>query len=383
MKIGLALSGGGTRAVAFHLGVLRRLAKANLLEQVAKLSTVSGGSLAAAVVFSHSGLRWPTSTAYCEALFPSLERMLTGVGLFDLGTIASSPRQWPRILSNRAGIVADLLQRRWAVRGRLDELPTAPEWLINTTCVETGKNWRFSKLAMGDWAFGHHYSPTVAIAEAAAASAAVPYVIGALRLKVPADGWYAIDPANEQALGRKEPAFGSIKLWDGGAYENLGLEPLYKIGRGMIGCDFIVVSDASAPLPVTGNSSAVALLRGNLSSPRLFDISSEQIRSLRTRMFVHALRSGEAEGALIRMGNSVRDIDIRASRERAREDYAAFQSDLEVSAAFKHPTNLSALSSAAFERVARHGFEVADATLTAYCAPLAPLSIEWQPVAVA
>ncbi len=378
----MALSGGGTRAVAFHLGVLRRLAQGRLFEQVAKLSTVSGGSLAAAVVFGQSGLRWPTSAAYCDTSFPSLERMLTSTGLFDFAAVVSSPRQWPRLLHNRAGILADLLQQRWSVRGRLDELPMEPEWLINTTCVETGRNWRFSKLVMGDWVFGHHFTPTVRIAEAAAASAAVPYAVGALRLDVPDYGWYSIDPTNDQPLGRKEPAFSSIRLWDGGAYENLGLEPLYKIGRGMIGCDFIIVSDASAPLPVPGSSPAFALLRGNLSSPRLFDIASDQIRSLRSRVFVHALMNGEAKGALIRMGNSVRDIDIQTSRDRARKDYAAFQPDLDVSAAFKYPTNLSALSLAAFQRLARHGFEVADATLTAYCAPLAPSSIEWQPVTI-
>lgn len=43
MRIGLALSGGGTRAAVFHLGVLRRLAVDGRLEQITKLSTVSGG----------------------------------------------------------------------------------------------------------------------------------------------------------------------------------------------------------------------------------------------------------------------------------------------------------------------------------------------------
>src|SRR5262245_44643696 len=45
---GLALSGGGFRAAAFHLGVLRRLRELGLLHQVDLLSTVSGGSITGA-----------------------------------------------------------------------------------------------------------------------------------------------------------------------------------------------------------------------------------------------------------------------------------------------------------------------------------------------
>jgi predicted acylesterase/phospholipase RssA len=48
-KLGLALSGGGFRASFFHLGVLRRLAELDVLRHVEVLSTVSGGSILAAL----------------------------------------------------------------------------------------------------------------------------------------------------------------------------------------------------------------------------------------------------------------------------------------------------------------------------------------------
>jgi NTE family protein len=47
-KIGLALSGGGYRAAAFHLGVFSKLNKLNLLEHIDVISTISGGSIAGA-----------------------------------------------------------------------------------------------------------------------------------------------------------------------------------------------------------------------------------------------------------------------------------------------------------------------------------------------
>ena len=54
-KIGLALSGGGARAIAFHLGCLRALNQLGLLDRVAVLSTVSGGSIIGAYFHLHHG----------------------------------------------------------------------------------------------------------------------------------------------------------------------------------------------------------------------------------------------------------------------------------------------------------------------------------------
>ena len=44
-KIGLALSGGGSRAIAFHLGCLRTLKNYEILDKVEVMSSVSGGSI--------------------------------------------------------------------------------------------------------------------------------------------------------------------------------------------------------------------------------------------------------------------------------------------------------------------------------------------------
>src|SRR5712671_6438007 len=54
-KIGLALSGGGSRAIAFHLGCLRALERLGFLDRVTVLSTVSGGSVIGAYFHAHRG----------------------------------------------------------------------------------------------------------------------------------------------------------------------------------------------------------------------------------------------------------------------------------------------------------------------------------------
>lgn len=52
-RIGLALSGGGYRAAAYHIGTLRALHKLNLLNNIDVISSVSGGSIIAAYYMLH------------------------------------------------------------------------------------------------------------------------------------------------------------------------------------------------------------------------------------------------------------------------------------------------------------------------------------------
>lgn len=368
-NLGLALSGGGVRAAVFHLGVLRYLAERGVMERVTHLSTVLGGSLIVAAVITTSGMKWPGSPCYLESVYPALRQLLTTRDLFSLGAlgIGGMIRQNFRLLSRRADILVDPLRQQWKISGSLMDLPETPVWWINATCLETGKNWRFSKREMGDWQFGRHYEPPFGLASAVVASAAVPYAIGALRFELPRTGWYATDPATRKPLHGIRPTLDAVHLWDGGAYENLGLEPLFKVGRGLVGCDFLICSDASGPLSTgltTGHFRNI--LRGRLASPRLFDISSDQIRALRSRMFVDALMRGEVKGVLLRMGNSTRHLDLKSGRAAAPEEYDDSLSEDDVAIAATHPTDLSALSIAAFDRIARHGSEVAERTLATY-----------------
>jgi hypothetical protein len=78
MRLGLALSGGGTRAAIFHLGVLARFAKGGFLESVSKTLTVSGGSLVTALIISYADLKWPSSKQYLEKTYPALRALFDG-----------------------------------------------------------------------------------------------------------------------------------------------------------------------------------------------------------------------------------------------------------------------------------------------------------------
>lgn len=381
--IGLSLSGGGVRASVFHLGVLRRLAVEGRLENVSVLSTVSGGSLITAAIFAHSDMRWPTSEAYLSNVYPRLRQIITTTSLFAFDAVGWTGllRHNARLLTDRAGLLALFLNERWGVTGSLVDIPDAPTWYVNTTCLETGKNWRFSKREMGDWQFGRHYNPPFEIAEAAAASAAVPYAVGALRLNLPSEGWHRTDGATRAPLSPCKPPSSSVGLWDGGVYENLGLEAIFKPGEGLRECDFLICSDASGPLKPMERGPLRSLLKGQLWSPRLFDVASDQIRALRARIVIGDFERKLVAGVYLRMGNTVRDIDVKLGRERRPADYDAYQSDEEGRLALQQPTDLNRLAEPIFDRIARHGFEVAEATFSARATTIFPSLYTWKQAA--
>jgi NTE family protein len=292
------------------------------------------------------------------SVYPALRRRLTAADLFSLKSIGWSGLAEFRLglIRGRAEILATMLERIWGVSGRLADLPDAPEWLINATCIDTGKNWRFSKREMGDWTFGRHYAPDVLVSVAVAASAAVPYAIGAMPLVLPATGWWETDPATRGQVRSKTPPKTRVRLWDGGAYDNMGLE-------------------APGPLRPPGGSHVAARLRGGLSSPRLFDVAGDQIRALRSRMLIADIASGTVEGVLLR--NSVRAIDVKSGKTKPPTFYDAFQTDEQAELALRYPTDLKAPSETQFDMLARHGFEIADATLTTYVPARFPRSSSW------
>ncbi|WP_202615399.1 hypothetical protein [Rhizobium deserti] len=102
------------------------------------------------------------------------------------------------------------------------------------------------------------------------------------------------------------------------------------------------------------------MLQGRVNSPRLFDIASDQIRALRSRMLMGSILRGEVKGVLIRMGVSMRQFGMEpaALAERLTDEQSAVS--------LNYPTNLTKVWEDDFDLLSRHGAEVCEATLVAY-----------------
>lgn len=343
--IALALSGGGIRAMVFHLGVLQCLAEKQLLEQVSHVSTVSGGSLILGLIFQESGMKWPSSLEYLQDILPALKKKLCSHSLIG-GMVRQLryPRNLPYLFS-RANLVAGALREEWGVSGQLKDLPVSPEWSINGTTAETGKRFRFKRNDLGDYMIGYASTNSFALAEALAVSAAFPGGIGPLVFNVKGFEWKKRDWHEPlEAAKVVEPPYDRLHLYDGGVYDNLGLEPFFDTGTGNIKTEFpvgtsIIASDAGAPL-----AQGFSYFKLNpWRMKRVADIMSDQSRALRIRTFINYVKSGTGRGSYLYIREP-----ITHERDCISADFAS-----------NFPTTLRQLTESEFDKILIHGNKVA------------------------
>ena len=319
MKIGISLSGGGIRAVIFHLGVLARIAKSNLLEDITFISSVSGGSLLIGLIFSNSKYIWPSSINYLEDTVPRIKKKLTSLNL----EIESLKYIYYALYGGLANSLGKAIQKKWNIDKNLSDLPDVPRWSLCATSYETGKNWRFSKYRMGDYKTNYVINPDYPIAYAMAASAAYPGLIGPLTIHTRKYSWFSLsfDDFNEvnEEIKLSSCKYKQVHLWDGGLYENTGLEALYKPNKGLRKeIDFIIVSDASNPFKQVKSSILSNFIRNPI---RLIEIPMDQVRSLRARQIIEFLnRKFTIEnlqiGAYLKIGNTNQYIFNQAGKKK-------------------------------------------------------------------
>ncbi len=251
--VALALSGGGFRAVAFHLGCLRALRDRGLLDRVNLISAASGGALLAAMyaysaegldefdarvmellrsgitprvvrraVFSRrAGQALATGmTAGVVALYALGLRSIAGI-LSMTGALSRTRRSsfdrlgpaFPRTHS-RTTAFADVL-RSVLGTARMGDMPRPGlNIIINATELRTGTAFRFGNRESGSWRLGYVQENDIEVAEAVAASAAYPTLLPAI------DRHFEL--VGRDGNVRRE----RVVLSDGGIYDNLATSAL-------------------------------------------------------------------------------------------------------------------------------------------------------------
>lgn len=250
----LALSGGGSRAIAFHLGCLRALHDRDLLKKVKVISTVSGGSVIGAcfayldVEFAEFDkrivgiLRKGFNRSIARSLFFSQETpkifatiLCTAIPTFGLGSVRIVLRfirlitglptkgleSWLAFLSRALPIWGSLTTAfenalRRTVFGNTkicDVSRPGVEVVINACDLKTGTAFRFGSQTSGGWRYGRIVGNDIFVAKAVAASAAFPLLL---------------PPLIEQFSFERAGAVTTKKvvLTDGGVFDNLGVTVL-------------------------------------------------------------------------------------------------------------------------------------------------------------
>ncbi|MBI2214871.1 MAG: patatin-like phospholipase family protein [Acidobacteria bacterium] len=338
--VALCLSGGGYRAMLFHVGALWRLNEAGWLPRLDRVSSVSGGSIAAAML----GLTWSRLELGTAGRSAKFEELMVA----PLRRIASVTIDLPAIargLITPGTSISDRIEKSYRKhlfgKATLQDLPDRPRFVINATNMQSGALWRFMKPYMRDYRVGQVRSPKVSLALAVAASSAFPPFLGPVRLTIdprdlaPSDGFEDL---------HREPFTSEVVLCDGGVYDNLGLETAWKRYR------TILVSDAGGRLgPEPDPHSEWAG-----QSRRVMDLVDNQVRCLRKRQVVSSLRRGKRKGAY---------WGIRSDIAHFRLDDAIGCPHAATMQLAEVETRLAAMPDLLQERLINWGYAVCDAAM--------------------
>lgn len=343
--IALCLSGGGYRAMVFHLGVLWRLNDAGLLPRLDRISSVSGGSITAAVL----GLKWSrlqfnggqvARNLAAEVIAP-VRRLAAKT--IDEGSILGGMFSFGSTIGEK---IEGAYRKYLFGDATLQNLPVRPRFVINATNVQSGVLWRFMKPYMRDYRVGEVRTPRIPLAQAVAASSAFPPVLSPVRLELEHDQF---TPKTGLDLQR-EPFTTDVVLTDGGVYDNLGLETAWKRYK------TILVSDAGGQMkPEEEPKSDWAR-----HSIRVLDVIDNQVRSLRKRQLIESYIDGVRQGAYWGVRTNIADYQLSNPLP------CPFARTLALA---ETPTRLKRLDANLQERLVNWGFAVCDAALRKHFDP--------------
>jgi len=251
-RLGLALSGGGFRAAAFHLGVFRKLKELGLLDKIDLLSCVSGGSIAGAFL----ALNWGKADT-----LDRLERYLATRSIAVVSVLGGllDPT------ASRVDWLADSYDNDLFDEQTLAGLAGGPRVYLNTTNLATGNLFFFvagggNPEEMGDWELGVQSASAIRISRAVAASSSFPPVFNPVVL------------TRDEYAPKGDVEY--VTLTDGGVYDNLGVNPLLRVERNAL--DYAIVSDGGKPFATNDRPTESGL--GVLKE--MINVLMEQVRGL-------------------------------------------------------------------------------------------------------
>ena len=324
--------------MVFHVGAIWRLHQTGLLAKVNRISSVSGGSITAGVL----ALKWKDVSSECAHSSSSFIRAVVdpiralASETIDAGAVILGIAL-PGRISDR---VAAAYKRHLFGDATLQDLPDEPRFVINATNVQSGALWRFMKPYMRDYRVGEVKQPIIPLAQAVAASSAFAPILSPFEMR--------LDPktfTENSGQDLQRPPFTSkVLLTDGGVYDNLGLETVWKR------YDTVLVSDGGAKIQAEEEPKSDWARH----SYRVFTMVDDQVRSLRKRQTIDAFKLGARKGAYWGIRTDIGDYQLSSALP------CPHAQTMELA---KIPTRLKRLDDHQQERLINWGYAACDAAL--------------------
>ncbi len=354
---GLCLSGGGYRAALFHLGAVRRLNELGILGTARTISGVSGGSIVATLL-SDPRLVWPDEPGGESLVVQGFDELVAEPLLELTRHNVRTPALLSKLLPQRwlvrdaaVRALADRFARHlpWWSRALRDNGADGPAIVIGATEVGYGVDWVFMdpdaarpQGRIGDYRVGYAVPPVgLRLADSVAASCAFPPFFAPMRLSAEDLGLTGGHRGQESAQARSS-ILADVQLADGGVYDNLGLEPVWKDHAAVLVSDGGGVFRAGSQHTVFGR-----LLQ-------IMSIAAAGGGATRMRWLLASFRRGVIEGATwaldtVAAGSYPAEVCERINVIR---------------------TDLDRFSSDEQKILERHGYLVADAMVRAHAGQL-------------
>jgi NTE family protein len=206
------------------------------------------------------------------------------------------------------------------------------------TNLQTGSGWRFAKDYAADHRVGRIVQPPFSLARVVAASSAFPPVLSPARFEF---SGCEVEPMEGADLHRP-PFTERAVLTDGGVYDNLGLERVWKR------CRTILVSNAGKTIPDIGNPAGHWLGQAF----RTMSVIQQQAENSRRRLLFSMANAGQRQVVYWSI-----DTPISA--------YGSSVSDADAARAAVIRTRLNRFSSDEIDLLLRVGYAGAEASLKA------------------
>lgn len=329
LKKGLALSGGGFRATLYALGSLTRMNEEGLLTELDTITAVSGGAITAGFLM----LKWKElkfveindkknrfkATNFHEVIIEPLMRFCSQKVITPPLILFYTLNPFDRAVN----AVCRKYEKKLFGNIKLNEIPDSahcPEIVFYGTNMDTGASVRISKGMIYDYQIGSASEHDITLAQAVSISSGFPPFLSPICLD--GSSWNWVDGIYQKKIPADiiEKLRMKLVLCDGGLYDNMGLEMLWKTGPDKE-YKTVFVCDAGAPFARPWHGKWHFLNNWFGQSLRMNDIMIDQQRSLRKRTLTRNYIAKEYTGSYWSIENDLKDLPEELLSEQDKSNY--------------------------------------------------------------